>query len=72
MKKRMLRAVFVAVAVSAIALLVGCSKQDTGDVKAEAAKVDEGLKGQPPVPDNLKGLNLKEEGSPIGKKGGGP
>jgi len=75
MKNRILRAIYTAMAVSALALLVGCSKEDTGTVKDEAKKIDDGLKGQPPVPDELKGMDLSDKGAPpkkAGAGGGGP
>ncbi len=59
----------MALAVLAIALMVGCSKEDTGDVKAEADKIDKGLENSPKVPDDLAKMNV-EEGAPIQKGGG--
>jgi hypothetical protein len=75
MKNRMFRTGMTVLLTFAIAILVGCAKEDLGDSKAEAKKIDDGLKGQPKVPDDLATVSGNEPGAPIGKKGakgGGP
>lgn len=75
MKNRLFRTVFAVLAISAVALMVGCSKPDTSTAQDQAKEVDKGLEDMPPVPEELNQMSLSDSAAPPpkgGARGGGP